>query len=197
MVLLFGIFALEGSHAYPLFCKCMASDESQVLLPEQIELFHKYKDESASRVAEKLHSIFHFHRASYQTQRNVENDLQLLNSDENLPSFEVGHFKLDFKEPFSFETQVVWLTVNEIGFCFVLDEKENFSEAEMTLRLIVQQLHDLCKVALQPNDLTSKIERVHFVIHKFIPGGKLLFMNHRAVRQIEREAESMLKLMNI
>ncbi|RUS86761.1 hypothetical protein EGW08_005484 [Elysia chlorotica] len=194
MVLVFGIFGLEGSHPHSIFCKCMASDESQVLLPEQIELFHRYKDEYASRIAEKLHSVFHFHRAS--NQRNVENDLQLLNSDENIPSFEVGHFKLDFKEPFCFESQVVWLTANEIGFCFVLDEKENLSLAETTLRLIVQQLHDLCRVVLQPSDLVSKIEKIHFVLDKFIPGGKLLFMNHRAVRQTEKEAESVLKLMN-
>ena len=195
MVLLFGIYSLEGPQAHSLFCKCMAADDSQTLFPEQTEAFKNCKDECSSRIADQMHSIFHFNRASHL--RGVENDNQLLNSDHSLPPFEVGHFKLNWRDPFCFETHVVWLTVNDIGFCFVLDERENLTEAEMTLRLIVQQLHDWCRITLQSEELVSKMEKIHFVLHKFIPGGKLVFMNHRMIRQLDKEAEGILKVMGI
>lgn len=143
------------------------------------------------RVVERFHSIYQFFIAT--NSRSMDSDIQILNSDDIIPEFETGHFKLYKDDPFFQDMHVIWTTVCGLGLAFICNASENRLQAEITLKVLVRELHVLCKSILQPNDILNKPDRVGTLLSKFVPDGNLLFMNHRTIRQFEREAEAHLK----
>jgi AP-5 complex subunit sigma-1 len=48
-------------------------------------------------------------------------------------------------------------------------------------------------VLSQPSDIANRVERVAEVLDRVLPDGNLMFMNHRIVRNIEKELENVMK----
>lgn len=88
---------------------------------------------------------------------------------------------------------IVWQAVQGTGFCLLCEADENRLLAENVLGLIVKYIQDHVKSAEQPPaEVMLKPDRVTAVIHQFLPNGQLLFLNHRAVKQLEKELELIL-----
>ncbi|CAL1544465.1 unnamed protein product [Lymnaea stagnalis] len=203
MVLLFMITSFQSGTPFTLFYKYFplefdsellktrstsSKDASPMIVADEIRSARKSQKK---RIEDRLHSVYQFNMAT--NPRSPEADLQILSSDSVVPEFETGHFKLYKGDPFSEDMRVIWTAVNGLILAFICHSHENRKQAEITLCLLVRQLHILCKSILQPNEIISKPDRVQIVLSKFLPDGNLLLMNHRTIKQMEREVESLLK----
>ena len=157
------------------------------------------------RVSEQVHSEYQFRRET--NNLTPEEDIQRLNNDDTLPEFEVGHFRVQkpvFNSGTSSENltqdsaagnfhHVTWMGAALTGFVLLCDSCENRNVAGQVLRLLVRFLQEHVRVLSQPSEIMNRVERVAEVLERVLPDGNLLFMNHRAVRQIEKELETVMK----
>lgn len=88
---------------------------------------------------------------------------------------------------------VVWLGALNLGFALVVEKIENRMLAENVLKLLIRYLHEHVKIFTQPSEAILKADQVALVIRQFLPGGVLLPMNHRVIRQFERELDNDIK----
>lgn len=96
-------------------------------------------------------------------------------------------------EPFKEDKVVVWCGAGNTGFAFVLHRDENRVLAESILKLLIRYFQEYLRVLNQPAEAALKADRVCLILHKILPDGALIFMNHRVVRAIERELEILMK----
>lgn len=123
----------------------------------------------------------------------MEEDIQALNQEDQLPQFELGFLRLPAGAPFSEERIAVWLGAGNTGFTLVCNKHENRALAESVLKLLIRYLQEYLRVLNQPAEASLKAERVSLILNRFLPDGTLVFMNHRAVRGLERELEILMK----
>lgn len=218
MVLAFIITSLTGDTPLVLYYQVYGQLLQPVREPSDTEPSNK-RDSSAgsetgeslqklckqhiSRVADQVHSEYQFRRDT--NNLTPEEDIQRLNNDDTLPEFEVGHFRVETpvfssgnpgdtdKTSYKNYQHVTWMGAALTGFILLCESCENRVVAEQVLRLLVRFLQEHVRVLNHPTEIAHKVERVAEVLDRILPDGNLLFMNHRVVRQIEKELETVMK----
>jgi hypothetical protein len=90
----------------------------------------------------------------------------------------------------SVEMPIIWQGVPGLGFVLVCNKSENYLQAHNVLNVIIQQLEKHLQILTNPALALTIIETVALIVNQFLPGGQLLFMNSRFVRQFEKQLES-------
>lgn len=149
--------------------------------------------EQEQAVADEVQSEYSFRMAT--SGRSYELEMQILLTEGTLPEFEIGYFRLSPSGATATKEEkiVVWLAALNTAFSFVCDVNENRLLAESVLKLLIKYLQDYCRAVSEPNLVLAKPDRVALIVDQFLPKGKLLFMNHRVVRQFEKELEIKMK----
>lgn len=86
---------------------------------------------------------------------------------------------------------VIWCAVTTTAFAFILDNDENRLLANIVLKFIVKYLQDYGQAMTKPKDIVSKPDVVMNIIDCLLPEGQLRFMNHKVVKDLERNLEQM------
>ncbi|XP_048590306.1 AP-5 complex subunit sigma-1 [Nematostella vectensis] len=115
-------------------------------------------------------------------------------TEEILAQLESGIFRLQAGNPFSTDKVVVWKGTGNCGFCLVCEPTENRIIAENVLILLIRFIQEYCRVIPQTAEAILKADKLAAVTHQFLPNGQLLFMNHRFVRQMEKELEQVMAM---
>ena len=142
----------------------------------------------------QVQSEFSFLRASAQSLSDV--GMGLVNREDEKTAHEHGLFRIRPGMPFpGTESKVVlWEATAGAGYALVCEEEENRVVGAQILRLLVQYLQEHVKSVEQPTaEYMLKADRVMGVLHQFLPNGQLLFLNSRAVRQLEKELETLMQ----
>jgi AP-5 complex subunit sigma-1 len=160
-------------------------------------------DDVRTKRWEVLHQVAREVQSQYSFQSSVsgksyEEDLQRISNEGTIPTLELGYHRLkncvDTELDFNSEEKVVtWMAALNCAFVMIMDPLENRLNAECVLKMLIAQLHSRCQVFLRPNEISNKIEIIDHIIEQFVPAGTLLFMNHRVIRQFEKELDSKLK----
>lgn len=150
-----------------------------------------------SEVSKEVQSQYAFQ--SSVSGRSYEEDLQKITNEGSVPNVELGYLRLkhclssDCDTIALSETEeekiVLWMATLNCGFSLLMDPCENRMNAESVLKLLIRHLHSRCQVLTQPNEIGNRADLIGIVLEQFIPAGTLLFMNHRVVRQFEKELE--------
>lgn len=153
------------------------------------------RKEKLLSVAEEIQSEYGFRVAT--SNRSYDLELQTMLSEGTLPDFEIGFFRLspDSEDIYATneEKVVVWLAALNCAFSLICDENENRVVAENVLKLLIKYLQDYCRILGEPNNALARPDRVALIENQFLPNGKLLFMNHRVIRQFEKELQIKMK----
>ncbi|CAG5120140.1 unnamed protein product [Candidula unifasciata] len=201
-MLLFLMTSFQDSTPQHLFYKFFHDDEpsdSQEVEDSQQKAeappldpveYRKARKRKLQRVVERLHSMYLFYAAT--NAKTTEAEMQLLNSDAIVPEFETGHFRLIKGDPFPQDMRVIWISVNGVGVAFVCYDYDNRVQGEITLRVLVRKLHE-CRFILQPSEIFNRPEKIDILLNKFVPCGHTLFMNHRVIKQLEKECDVLFK----
>ncbi|XP_077992682.1 AP-5 complex subunit sigma-1-like [Glandiceps talaboti] len=163
------------------------SEDSDELKGSELRTVRK---EQIEIVAKQVQSEFSFRRAV--SGRTFDEEVQILNSSESSLPYETGIFRLRDGDPFKEERLVVWTGTVNCAFVLVCYKHENRIQAESVLRTIVRYLQEYVRVISRPTEAMTKADKVTTVIHQFLPNGQILFMNHRVIRQFEKEMEALL-----
>lgn len=142
-------------------------------------------------IAAAVHSEYQFRRAVAGS--FVEDDMQRFGNEESLPDFESGIIRLPGGKFFQDDKSAVWLGAGNSGFTMVCDKGENLMLAESVLKLVIRFLQEHTRILGQQTENLLKCDRITMVVEQFLPNGILLFMNHRVVRQTEKELETLMK----
>ena len=186
---------------------------SNTYVPDPVCPFHKVKvgdneefsidsakvrtirKERMQLIAEEIQSDYGFRMAM--SNRSHDTELQTLSAEGTLPDFEIGFFRLSPETEeicVSHEEKVVvWLAALNSAFSLICDVNENRVLAESVLKLLIKYLQDYCRILGEPNNALTRPDRVALIENQFLPNGKLLFMNHRVIRQFEKELETKVK----
>ena len=140
----------------------------------------------------KVHSEYQFRRAVQS--RTVEDDIQRMGNDDTLPDFEFGCIRLPEGNPFLVERVAFWMGAGNTGFTLVCEKSENRLLAENVLKILIRFIQEHIRVLNQPSEARLKSDKIALILSRFLPNGNLLFMNHRVVRQLEKEVENLMKL---
>jgi hypothetical protein len=95
-----------------------------------------------------------------------------------------------WKRENSVEMPIIWTGVPGLGFVLVCNKSENYVQAHNVLEVIVQQLEKHLQFLTNPALALTIVETVALIVNQFLPGGQLLFMNSRLVREFEKQLES-------
>lgn len=117
-----------------------------------------------------------------------------MGNDDTLPDLEVGCIRLPVGNPFSVERIALWLGAGNTGFSLVCEKSENRLLAENVLKILIRFIQEHVRVLNQPSEARLKSDRIALILSRFLPNGNLLFMNHRVVRQLEKEVENLMKI---
>ena len=90
---------------------------------------------------------------------------------------------------------VVWLGALNCAVSLVCDRSENLMALENILKLLVKYLQNYCYIWTKTQELIHIVDHVTTVFEVFLPMGQTLILNHRWVRQKEKELDAKLKLM--
>lgn len=159
----------------------LASPDPRLLRKEQIAL-----------VARQVQSEYTFRKA-VSDRPSYPITMPGISIEDMLFDSEIGTFRLAPGDPFNNELIAVWLGVANTGFTFVCDKHENRQQAEAVLKLLAKHLQEQAQALTQPENVLLKNDRVATIVHYLLPCGRLLFMNHTVIKQIERDMESQLK----
>jgi len=149
------------------------------------------RKEQLLQVAQRVQSEYSFRYVASGGASNE--DLSGLSStDELLSHLKTGVFRLSPGNPFKVERVVLWKGLANCGFALICEKDENRLVAENILNVIIRQLQEYCQIILQPSEAILKADKVSAITHQFLPGGQLLFMNNRFLRQVEKELEQVM-----
>lgn len=154
------------------------------------EIAYRLKTEQLQYTAEKVQESYQFRIST--NGRSLEVDLARLNNDGTLPDLELG-FLLLADDIFNKSKVVVWLAAINCGFTMICDIDDNRQTTETVLRLLVKFMQKYCDVLTKPSDILAKADKITMVVDAFLPSGQLVIMNHRLVRQLEKELEIKIK----
>lgn len=156
------------------------------------------RKEQVVQVAEEIQSQYNF-RTSV-TGRTYEADVQVLQNEGTLPELELGFVRFPGggkacgdETSYHQAKTAVWVGALNCAFVMLCNAHENRALAENVLKVLVKHLHEHCRVFHHPTDVPNKVDRVALVLSQFLPGGQLLVMNHRLLRQFEKELDVKIK----
>ncbi|XP_031555267.1 AP-5 complex subunit sigma-1-like [Actinia tenebrosa] len=160
---------------------------------EAIEDARERRKEQLLNVANRVQSEFSFRFVTSGSVQHVDTN-GLATTDELLSQLESGIFRLADGNPFDSEKVVVWKGIANCGFTLICEKTENRVLAENVLTLLIRYLQDYCRVIFQPTEAILKVDKLSVILFQFLPNGQLLFMNHRFVRQLEKEFEHIMAM---
>ncbi|KAM6912583.1 AP-5 complex subunit sigma-1 [Xenentodon cancila] len=99
-----------------------------------------------------------------------------------------GVVRLRAGDPFSEEMSALWLGVQSLGFTLVCEPHENLLLAEGTLRSLSRHCLEHLHMLGQGSEVLLKSSRVDVLLSRLLPHGQLLFLNHRFLQSLEKEA---------
>ncbi|XP_016109096.1 AP-5 complex subunit sigma-1-like [Sinocyclocheilus grahami] len=98
-----------------------------------------------------------------------------------------GVFSLGNAELFPDRSVVLWLGVQSLVFTLVCRPHENLLLAEGTLRNIARHCLEELRLLGPGAEVLLKSDRVDALLHRLLPHGQLLFLNHRFVLALDKE----------
>lgn len=97
---------------------------------------------------------------------------------------------------------MLWVTVHfmldfflfSCAFVLICEVDENRIQAENVLSLIIKHIieHVIITIDQKVAEIMLKGEKVSAILHIFLPNGQILFMNHKLIRQLEKQLETVL-----
>ncbi|KAA0717784.1 AP-5 complex subunit sigma-1 [Triplophysa tibetana] len=103
---------------------------------------------------------------------------------------ECGVFSVGNVELFPDRSVVLWLGVQSLAFTLVCRPHENLLLAEGTLRSIVRHCLEELRLLGPGSEVLLKSDRVDAMLHRLLPHGQLLFLNHRFAFSLDKEIAS-------
>ncbi|XP_052469404.1 AP-5 complex subunit sigma-1 [Carassius gibelio] len=101
-----------------------------------------------------------------------------------------GVFSLGSAELFPDRSVVLWLGVQSLAFTLVCSPHENLLLAEGTLRNIARHCLEELRLLGPGAEVLLKSDRVDALLHRLLPHGQLLFLNHRFAFALDKEIAS-------
>ncbi|KAF4105614.1 AP-5 complex subunit sigma-1 [Onychostoma macrolepis] len=101
-----------------------------------------------------------------------------------------GVFSLGDAELFPDRTVVLWLGVQSLAFTLVCRSHENLLLAEGALRNIARHCLEELRLLGPGAEVLLKSDRVDGLLHRLLPHGQLLFLNHRFAFALDKEIAS-------
>ncbi|KAL1263209.1 hypothetical protein QQF64_005948 [Cirrhinus molitorella] len=101
-----------------------------------------------------------------------------------------GVFSLGNAELFPDRSVVLWLGVQSLAFTLVCRPHENLMLAEGALRNIARHCLEELRLLGPGAEVLLKSDRVDALLHRLLPHGQLLFLNHRFALTLDKEIVS-------
>ncbi|XP_020330712.1 AP-5 complex subunit sigma-1 [Oncorhynchus kisutch] len=98
-----------------------------------------------------------------------------------------GVQRLGRGEPWAGERSALWLGVQSLAFTLVTEPHENLLLAEGTLKSITRHCLEHLRMLGSGSEVLLKSERIDVLLHRLLPHGQLLFLNHRFTQSLEKE----------
>uniref|UniRef100_A0A9R1SD47 Adaptor related protein complex 5 subunit sigma 1 n=2 Tax=Cyprinus carpio TaxID=7962 RepID=A0A9R1SD47_CYPCA len=137
--------------------------------PEQRRLMH----------VEKLHVLARPVRSAVAQSREASGGLS-----------DSGVFSLGNAELFPERSLVLWLEVQSLAFTLLCRPHENLLLAEGGLRNIARHCLEELRLLGPGAEVLLKSDRVDALLHRLLPHGQLLFLNHRFDLTLDKEIAS-------
>lgn len=103
---------------------------------------------------------------------------------------EHGIFRMSGYDFLSNECYVLWQTMFGCAFLLILSPTENTPLAELVLSQLVSYITSSFNILEEGlRQLSTYPEKIAAVTHIFLPAGQLLVMNHKVVRQFQKDLE--------
>ncbi|XP_016401072.1 AP-5 complex subunit sigma-1-like [Sinocyclocheilus rhinocerous] len=101
-----------------------------------------------------------------------------------------GVFSLGNAELFPHRSVVLWLGVQSLAFSLVCRPHENLLLTEGALRNIARHCLEELRLLGPGAEMLLKSDRVDALLHRLLPHGQLLFLNHRFAFALDKEIAS-------
>ncbi|XP_041710365.1 AP-5 complex subunit sigma-1 [Coregonus clupeaformis] len=98
-----------------------------------------------------------------------------------------GVQRLGRGEPWTGERSALWLGVQSLAFTLVTEPHENLLLAEGTLKNITRHCLEHLRMLGPGSEVLLKSDRIDVLLHRLLPHGQLLFLNHRFTQSLEKE----------
>ena len=95
--------------------------------------------------------------------------------------------------PFRYPKIAVWQGTGNTCLTLLCEPQENRLLAESVLKTLVKFLQEHLRLLQNPTEVLNKPERLEIILNRFLPEGNLVCMNHRVVRQLEKEVDVKIK----
>ncbi|XP_012558475.1 AP-5 complex subunit sigma-1 isoform X1 [Hydra vulgaris] len=173
---------------HALFCNEASNRGSTLKYWEAYAPLTKNIDDNCRNIEhENLVSIINRVNSEYSFRRDVANNKELIDQ-----GTETGIFRLK-NSLIPNVHSVLWKSSNGYAFVFVMVAGENITSAVDILGLIVKYSLSIFNMAEnQDSQLLQYPEKMVALLHVFLPAGQLLFLNHRLIKQLERDLNKIL-----
>ncbi|XP_052351885.1 AP-5 complex subunit sigma-1 [Oncorhynchus keta] len=98
-----------------------------------------------------------------------------------------GVQRLGRGDPWAGERSALWLGVQSLAFTLVTEPHENLLLAEGTLKSITRHCLEHLRMLGTGSEVLLKSDRIDVLLHRLLPHGQLLFLNHRFTQSLEKE----------
>ncbi|XP_029512081.1 AP-5 complex subunit sigma-1 isoform X2 [Oncorhynchus nerka] len=98
-----------------------------------------------------------------------------------------GVQRLGKGEPWAGERSALWLGVQSLAFTLVTEPHENLLLAEGTLKSLTRHCLEYLRMLGTGSEVLLKSDRIDVLLHRLLPHGQLLFLNHRFTQSLEKE----------
>ncbi|XP_076831218.1 AP-5 complex subunit sigma-1 [Brachyhypopomus gauderio] len=151
------------------------------LSPERRRLSQK---ERLSAVARQVRSAVCLSR---EASGSVSVEAALGEESAALGEADCGVVSLGRGEPFAGPSVALWLGVQAVAFTLVCQPHENLLLAEGTLHKLARHCLEELRLLGSGSEVLLKSDRVDAVLHRLLPHGQLLFLNHRFAQNMDKE----------
>lgn len=152
--------------------------------PEQRRLMQKEKLHIVARQVQSAVTL------SWEASGNPCPEAALGEEAAALGEAECGVFSLGNAELFPDRSVVLWLSVQSLAFTLVCRPHENLLLAEGTIRNIARHCLEELRLLGPGTEMLLKSDRVDAMLHRLLPHGQLLFLNHRFAFSLDKEMAS-------
>ncbi|XP_035273731.1 AP-5 complex subunit sigma-1 [Anguilla anguilla] len=104
-----------------------------------------------------------------------------------LQEAEGGVLRLGAGDPFPGGGCVLWLAVQAVGFALVCHPHENLLLGESCLRGLARICLENLRMLAPGNEVVLKSDRIEAALHRLLPHGQLLFLNHRFAQILDKD----------
>ncbi|KAJ8336239.1 hypothetical protein SKAU_G00395820 [Synaphobranchus kaupii] len=98
-----------------------------------------------------------------------------------------GVLRLGAGDPFPRGGCALWLAVQALGFTLVCQPHENLLLAESSLRSLARICLENLRLLGPGSEVVLKSDRIEAALHRLLPHGQLLFLNHRFGQILDKE----------